>query len=259
MEDDILIDNYLKGLLSKDEETSFLERLESDIEFKEKFKLEEQLFNALNKDNWSFVERENSEFKEYTKLLKDDDLQNLKKTLANTNAEFNFKKDLSSRRLFYYLAAASIVLFLGFQFFFNQSISNQDLYNDYVALNDLPSFVSRGNVSDDLVKAQSLFEDKKYEDALSIFKSQINASANKANVYIYQGIAQTELGQFDEAEKTFNTLINSESLDAEKGYWYKALSLLKADKVEEAKKLLEYIISKSLHNHKKAKQLLDEL
>ena len=47
MEDEILIDNYLKGLLTKNEEKSFLERLDSDTEFKENFKLEEELFNAL--------------------------------------------------------------------------------------------------------------------------------------------------------------------------------------------------------------------
>ena len=259
MEDDILIDNYLKGLLSKDEEKSFLERLESDTEFKEKLQLEEQLFNSLSNDSWSYSNEENPEVKEYVELLREDDLQDLKKTLAKTNNEFNSNKQKSTKRLFYYLAAASIVVFLGLQIFFNQNRSNQELYNEYVSLNDLPSFVSRGDSTDELAKAQSFFEDKKYQEALSIFQSQLNTSDTKANLYIYKGLAEAQLEKYTDAEKTFNVLINSDLIDAQKGCWYKALLLLKTNRVEEAKKLLDNVISKSLYNHKKAKQLLSDL
>lgn len=259
MEDAILIDNYLKGLLSKNEQNSFLERLESDIDFNEKFELEEQLFNALNGDSWSFVENGNSEVNDYIKLLREDDLQILKKSLEETNTEFKSKKDKTSRRFFYYLAAASVVVFLGFQFFFNQNISNQELYNDYVALNDLPSFVSRGNSSDELVKAQNLFENKKYEDALLVFQSFEGQSNNEGTLYIYKGIAQTELGKYNEAEQTFNMLINSNLIDAEKGYWYNALLNLKQDKTKETKRILNKIVSNSLYNNQEAKELLDKL
>lgn len=259
MEDHILIDNYLKGLLSKDEEHSFLERLESDAEFKEQFKLEAQLFNALDEKSWSFIENENAEVKDYKKLLKQDDLQNLKKTLAKTNSEFNTINSKPSRSLFYYLAAASIVIFFGFQFFFNQNISNQELYNDYVALNDLPSFATRGDDTNNLVKAQNLFENKKYKDALVIFESLENQTENLGALNIYRGIAQTEIGNYNNAENTFNNLINSNLIDAEKGYWYKALMLVKSDRVEEAKSVLEEIISKSLYKNTEAKALLEKI
>lgn len=259
MEDDILIDNYLKGILSKDEEKLFLERIESDSEFKEKFQLEERLFNALNDDSWSFVENNDSEFDDYVILLKEDDLQNLKKTIAKTSSEYSTKKSKSAGRIYYYLAAASVVLFLGFQFFFNQNISNQDLYDDYVALNDLPSFVSRGYETESLVQAENLFVEKKYEEALSIFQSLLNKSDDKANIYLYKGLAEIELEQYNAAEYTFDTLINSSLIDAEKGYWYKALLYLKTDRIKEAKHLLDNIISKSLYNHEIAKQLQSDL
>jgi hypothetical protein len=261
MEDDILIDNYFKGLLSKDEEKSFLERLNSDADFSEKFKLEKQLFNSLNEESWSFVENINAEVSAYLKLLEDTDLKNLKKTLEETNLEFKNEpqKGTTTRRLFYYIIAASVVVSLGFQFFFNQNSSNQELFNGYVALNDLPSFVSRSDSTDDLAKAQRLFEDKKYEEAISVFQTQLNESDAKANIYIYQGLAQTELEKYDDAEKTFNTLISGNLIDSEKGYWYKALLYLKMDRVEEANQLLDDIISKTLYNHKKAKQLLSDL
>ncbi|WP_299125657.1 hypothetical protein [uncultured Winogradskyella sp.] len=259
MEDDILIERYLKGLLSKDEEKSFLDRLDSDTDFSEKFKLEEQLFNSLNENSWSFSESKNAEVNDYAKLLREEDLQNLKKTLAKTSSEFNSKEGATSKRLFYYLAAASIVIFLGFQLFVNENTSNQDLYNDYIALNDLPSFVTRGNDTSDLARAQELFENKKYEESLSVFQSIDNLSNNEANLAIYKGIAQTELGKYDEAEHTFNTLINSDLLDAEKGYWYKALLFIKRDRIQEAKSTLKEIVSKSLSHKDKAVLLLDDL
>ena len=261
MEDEILIDNYLKGLLSKDEHTSFLERLKSDVGFKDKFKLEEQLFNSLNEDNWSFVEHISAEVNEYKKELEGGDLQNLKNTLKHANSEFNNEKQKKTkpRRLYYYIAAASIIVFLGFQFFFNQNVSNQDLYNDYIELNNLPSFVSRNDSMSELDKAQNLFEEKKYNDALSIFESFEGQVENEGILLLYKGITQTELNKYDEAEDTFNSIIISNLIDAEKGYWYKALLYLKQDKVKKVKSTLNEIISNSLYNHSKAKELLSKI
>ena len=259
MEDDILIDNYLKGVLSKDEEQSFLARLESDIEFNKKFNLEKQLFEALDDRSWSFVANQTTETEAYKKVLEGDDLQNLKKTLSEVNLQLNSSPKNKNRNLFYYLAAASIVVLLGFQLFFNQGISHQDLYNDYIALDDLPSFVSRGGDENQLIKAQELFEDRKYEDALVIFKSQIDLAGRGGDLVIYKGISELELKKYNEAEETFNTLINSNLLDAEKGYWYKALLFLKQDRVEDLKQVLNKIISSNLYNKVKAETLLKEL
>ena len=261
MEDDILIDNYLKSLLTEDEEKSFLERLKSDNAFNEKFQLEQQLFNALNEDSWSFAKQNTKEVSEYKLLLKSDELKNLKKTLININSGFNYEKNkkVKTRKLFYYLAAASVVVFLGFQLFFNQGVSNQDLYSEYVGLNDLPSFVSRTDEINKLTEAQKLFEHKKYEDALAIFQSQLDSQEQKANILIYQGISQMQLEKFEDAEQTFNSLIESELLDAEKGYWYKALLYLKQDRVEDSKQILNTIVSDNLYNKSKAEELLKAL
>ena len=260
MEDDILIDNYLKGLLSQEEKQAFQERLASDARFREQFDLEHKLFNALNEDSWSYIESESSEVDEYKNLLEGDDMMALKKTLSETNEAINSKTSSNRRNIFMYLAAASVVLFLGFQFFFNQDMSNQELYNAYVGLDDLPSFVSRSDAPNSLSKAQELFENRNYEDAITIFKSELNDKTYLGNILIYQGLAQTELEQFDEAQLTFDELINSRNLlDAEKGYWYKALSYLKADNVEEAKTILKKIVLENLYNKSRAEELLDAL
>ena len=260
MEDDILIDNYLKGLLSKDEIVSFNERLKVDTAFNENFKLEEQLFNALNENSWAFAEKSSPEVKVYKNILEHEDLQNLKNTLSETNAEFNTKPSSNSKKLYYYLAAASVIIFLGFQIFFNQNVSNQDLYNDYVGINELPSLVSRSNkVAIKLAEAQMLFEEKKYAEALTLFQSSSNDAENRGNVLIYEGLSLTELGKYKEAEDVFNSLIESDLLDAPKGNWYKALVFLRQNRVEDSKQILNTIILDNLYNKKKAEELLKEL
>lgn len=259
MEDDILIDNYFKGLLSEDEEKSFFERLSTDARFNEKFKLEEQLVNALSEDGWDFAKAPNEEVKAYSDLLKKEELQRLKNTLSDVNSEFNAKKSSSARRLFYYLTAACIVVFLGLQLFFNHKISNQELYKDYIALNDLPSFISRSDESNQLAKAQEFFENKKYEEALHIFKSVVNSRGVSGNVLIYKGITETELGQYNDAQETFDSLINSDLFDAQKGYWYKALLYLKQNRLEESKVILNKIVSEELYKNNEAQKLLKQL
>ncbi|MBC2846543.1 tetratricopeptide repeat protein [Winogradskyella flava] len=260
MKDDILIDNYLRGLLSKDEEQSFLKRLKSDIDFNEKFQLEKQLFDALDEESWSFAERNTNEANEYLEILNSKDIKNLKKTLAETSTGFNSKKtNTGNKRFFYYLAAASIIVLLGFQMFFNQNISNQDLYEEYVGLNDLPSFVSRSDGSNKLANAQELFEKGQYADALDIFNVFESQIENRSNLLIYKGLSYVELEDYENAEQAFNDLVTSDLLDAEKGYWYKALLYLKQDKVLETEGILETIVSENFFNSKKARDLLKEL
>jgi anti-sigma-K factor RskA len=258
MEDDILIDNYLKGSLTENEQKSFLARLESDYDFNELFELEKQLVDTLDEGNWSFIESENPEVKEYAEMLEDSDFQNLKKTLSHTNSEFNSDMQNGTRKLFYYLAAASVVLFLGFQFFFNQTPSHTELYNEYVALNDLPSLVSRSDDNSDLIKAQVLFETSNYQEALDLFQTS-SPSQNSGTILIYKGLSQSQLNKNEEAIVTFNSLVRSDLIDAQKGNWYTALLFVKLNRVEEAKELLNKIISESLYNHEIAVQLLRDL
>ena len=143
---------------------------------------------------------------------------------------------------------------------FNRGINNDDLYAEYSDYSNLPSFVSRGEVgTDSLYNAENLFKENKYKEALDIFQSQINTSTNTGSVYIYTGLSQIELEQYKQAENTFDTLIESNLLDAEKGYWYKALLYLKQDNHEKAISILKVIVSESLFNNKKATELLNKL
>nr|WP_321247726.1 hypothetical protein [uncultured Psychroserpens sp.] len=259
-ENDILIDNYLRGLLNEDEIVSFKLRLKSDLEFKKSFLLEQALWASQSDTDWSFANYTNDEVKTYKKLLENDDLQNLKKTLNRVNAEFKETPKKKTKLSFYYLAAASIAILICLSIFLNQDQNNQHLVNDYLDTSNLPSFVSRGETStDDLINAQQFFENEEYQKSLDIFIPVIETDKANGPVYLYTGIAQMKLEQYVNAETTFNKLINSNLLDAQKGYWYKALLYLIQDKVEDSKAVLETIVSNKYHNHLKAKALLETL
>ena len=68
-----------------------------------------------------------------------------------------------------------------------------------------------------------------------------------------------ELDQFQEAEKTLDSLINSDLVDAEKGYWLKSLSYIKSKEIEKARNTLSIIIKNSYFNYKKATIVLKEI
>jgi tetratricopeptide (TPR) repeat protein len=258
--DDILIDNYLRGLLNQDEIERFKLRLKSDLEFKKTFLLEQALWTSQNDSDWSFANQKSEEVKTYKKLLEDNDLQNLKKTLSRVNEEFKASPKKKTRFNFYYLVAASIALLICLSLFLNQDPSNQQLVKDYIDTSNLPSFVSRGDESaDDLIEAQQYFENKNYQKSLDIFIPAIETDNTNGSIYLYAGIAQMELEQYNTAEVTFEALISSNLLDAPKGYWYKALLYLKQDRIDETKIVLEKIISEKLYSHVKAKELFDEI
>lgn len=139
-------------------------------------------------------------------------------------------------------------------------MSNDELYGNYSEYSNLPSFVSRSNAEENkLYEAETLFKSEQYKDALEIFQTNFGGSKDEGSVFIYTGLSQLELKQYEQAESTFNKLIESDLLDAQKGYWYKALLYLKQDKVEEAKSILNQIVEKSQYNHPKAKALLSDL
>lgn len=263
LEDDILIDNYLRGLLDKNALVDFENRLKNDDAFKANFELEKRLWLSQNPDGWSFINESSKTHKAYKQLLESEELDDLKNTLRKADKEFKVKHTVKPTRkkskYFYFLGAASIAIFVMFQLFFDTNISNEKLYKNYIDYNNLPSFVSRSNASSNaLVKAQLLFEDGKYDAALTLFSKNVS-SENIGATYIYKGLSEIELGQFNEAESTFNTLINSALLDAEKGYWYKALLFIKIDKIKDAKTILNDIVLNSRYKNKEAKTLLEEL
>ncbi|CAL2082327.1 hypothetical protein [Tenacibaculum sp. 190524A05c] len=262
LEDDILIENFLRNELSDEERTSFLERIKFDSEFKEQYLLEKQLFESLNEEDWSFVNTiDSKETDEYEALFKSEEIQNLKEVIKK--ASINSKESRGRIiRLLTGIAAAVVISFFTLRPILSPSVLDTNtLYTTYADLNNLPSFAERGSVDnkEKLVMAEKFFKEKNYEKAASTFDEILYSNKNVSGVYIYIAMAESELGNFDKAIEVLNELESSDLIDSEKAYWYKSLVYIKANKVEQAKKELKNIVEKSLFNTPKAEELLGKL
>ncbi|WP_298903696.1 tetratricopeptide repeat protein [uncultured Psychroserpens sp.] len=254
-------EDYLRGLLTKEQNIAFEREMELNSELKSYIELSKQLDANLGETDWQFNSNEDSaDLKAMIDFIKSKEGQQ-SRDLIEKVGKSNQKLSVAPKKNYYFYAiAASLVILLAVSWFVDFGTSNDELYSSYSDYSNLPSFVSRGEEDKDgLFKAETFFENKQYEEASEIFTSYLKASKDNGAVYIYQGLSQIELEQYDAAEQTFNTLIKSDLLDAPKGYWYSALLCLKQDKINEAKALLTEIVEKSYYNHIKAEALLSDL
>lgn len=261
LEEDILIEKYLKNQLSEAERKDFLERMSVDASFKEKVVFEKELFETLSENDWSFSENVNSEeVEELEAIFKSDAIKEIKESISLAHKEYK-KPKRPVIKLTYYAAASIVLLFVAYTLFFSVKITPNELYAAYIHQNEIYSTISRGegDLVQSLIEGETYFKEKKYAEALPIFIKALPSNKNTASIYLYTAICQIELDKFVEAETTLNSLINSDLIDAQKGYWYKSLLFIKSKQIDKAKKELEFIIENSYFKQEKAKELLTKL
>lgn len=262
IEDDILIERFLRKELSELEYKEVLKRLEKDKAFKEYYLFEKELFENLNEQEWSFINSDNTgEVEEYVELYKSLTIQNLQKKIKIASASYieesNTKK-VDVKKLLFSVAAIGLLL-LGLFQFFPKKVNYEELYLKETTLSKLPSIVTRGTNDELIEKAITLFKDGKYKEAIPMFTSLLMIEQDQSALYIYKALSYAAINDYDKGQESLALLINSDLIDAEKGYWYKALLFLKANELGKAKHQLQYIIDNSLFKNKEAKKLLEEL
>ena len=270
-EDQILIEKQLREGLSEDEKAIFLSKLAGDDAFRQEYELEKQLHENLNETDWNLIEDKDADaVREYTELFRSEESTELAALLTDIAAKRKDQQPAKgkSRQLIWYIGIAATLLIgiMTLVLLLSQGPETpSELYAVYMDLTEVPSLIERGSETDSMIsealgEAQSQFENGQYAQALVAFDRIIQQTGERSGtIMIYQGIALMETNQYDAANETFETLINSNSIDATKGYWYKALLLLKQEKTRESKALLEKISSENLYNAKRAKVLLQEL
>lgn len=262
LEEDIVIELFLKDKLPESEKKVFLKRLGNDLDFKKRVDFQKQLHETLDENSWSFIENNNSNvlIKKHDELFKGAEVEKIKAAISNANKEYKKKNKVNSKII--YLAAASVAILIAvYSLFFTINNTPEELYAEYIATNELSSNISRDGYSDknNLILAETYFKEKEYTKALPIFKKELNSHKNNASIYIYAAISQMELNKPKDAEITLNTLTQSDLIDAQKGYWYKSLLYLKTNQIYKAKSELEFIIKNSYFKHKQAQELLDKI
>lgn len=262
LEEDILIERFLKNELSETEKNKVLESINSDALFREKVLFEQQLFDTLDENSWSFAKNvDTSKVKEFENLFKSEEIIYIKKTIAKANENFKKKKKNRFKKWQIYSSAAIVALLISVYALKPQNLSTNEIYTKFINSKEIPSIINRGNEKDfkKLVKGQRYFENKEYSKSAALFSSELKNNLNNSNVYILLALSQIEIDDFKNAEITLDSLLNSNLIDAQKSYWYKSLLYIKSNQIEKARNTLSILIKNSYYKNKQAIKLLEEI
>lgn len=219
MEDDILIEQFLKDELSTEEKTAFLKRMETDASFKEQVQLEQQLLNALGKTYWSYATNNtHAKIEAYKTILESDDTQQLKSTISKAIETYKRKvsetAETSHRRSnlrFAIRIAAMLVIFCSALWYFSTDNVDYDLLIEKAWSKNVGlDFTVRSNPSDSarvsLDKALHFYEQEQYNEILVALQQYNKTSKYYKDVLLLRALSYYKLHQTETAFKTLDTL-----------------------------------------------------
>lgn len=238
---EVLIDKFLQGQLSQQEQADFDQRMQ-DPAFVEE------------------VERQKTAY-ELTKAL---GRIELKEKLAGFESSVQEKKKRPSfkRSYFLTLAAALVLLFLGIALFNWFPQNDASLFAEYFELyRDPPN--ARGTSpqeNTDWALAAKAYRAKNFNAAYPLFDqlSQTEKQNYLAHFYAGQCLLATSTN-IDQAIKHFKTVLESDNDYRQQSQWYLALSYLQQGKKEEAQDLLKTLAKVGTYQKEQVLQLLDKL
>lgn len=241
MTNEDLLYRYFSNSLNEDELIVFNKRLESDAKFKADFEFENNLKQAIKKEN-------SNKLKEKLKTFE-----------ADIPATETFKK----KSKFNWRIAASIVFFLGASWFGYNSffgVNYNSLYDANFSNYPNTEFpITRSDTIDSFErKAFVAYEAGDFDNAISNFKI-IPIEEQKPYQAFYKAQAYLEIGNLKEAKNIFNNIINKNSTFVAESHWYLALIAIKEKNKIEATNQLRVLTENFNYNKSKAEALLKEL
>lgn len=161
-------------------------------------------------------------------------------------------------RLLYLLPTSIAALFiLGFflqQLMQPNQLSSEALYSQYAQIPEL-SFNTRSDGTDLLfIEAQTAFNNKDFQGALTIFENIIVANPTHAEARYYQAFAKIQVGDVEGGREDLRQLLDN-SLFKNSSLYQLGLSYVKTDESEKAIEYFSQIPSSSNH-YKSANELM---
>lgn len=156
------------------------------------------------------------------------------------------------------IAAGLVIAFFAWKFLQPGKLSTDELYAKYHKTEEI-SLTQMSGASSDLVKAEALFNEGKYKEAITIFDAHLDQKPSDFQVVLYKGIAHMELDQFVKAKKAFKKVTKSDTLFSSEGDWYEAINLLKQGRTKATKKALRAILNSESTRKSEAQKILDQL
>ena len=255
------IESYIGNAMSDEEKALFEQQIEQDLKLKKEVALAKEL-NHFLRDEVISEQTDTKSTKEMAAFLRSKEAKKIEDTLLKVKHEYKAKTTTPKKKN-YLLVAASIAFLLisSIAYYIHEQSTPQKLYAQYYSVTDLPSVLKRGNQQDNLVKGVLKFNESDYTEALKLFDSYKNLNTDlNPSVYLYTGVANMQLEQYNNALAAFDKMIQSNSIDHSKGLWFKALLYLKKGNKTEAKITLTKIVKDTQNfKFKEAKALLKKL
>lgn len=263
------IERFLTNKMSDEERTQFLQEMKGDKALEQTVVLYQEMEVMYNDEDWSITHKNTQHPKvvQYHNFLTSEKGKQLKQHIAEAGAAY-FAEEAKPqkrgiRRILWATSSIAAVFIVGF--FLLKDTGNHTsltLYNEfYNQWSELPSLTQRGNDTT-LATVETLYTQQRYAEALTLLNQlqQQNSKLMDAQLFLYIGVLNLELGKHDAAIQAFKKVLASNSLDAFKAHWYLALAYLKIDEVVLAKKELNILLAdESMFKDVAAKKILKKL
>jgi tetratricopeptide (TPR) repeat protein len=241
----VLLEEYLDGLLSKQERILFEEILRNDPELMKEFRLR----------------------KNVNKALQEKDIVELRDTLDIILGYVSKSKKIYRNPLFISSAAASIALIITFSwisFFSSPKVTSQELFvGNYLKYPAVSCFRSNTHIAKkDLLIffAFEAYESNDYAKSQEYLYKLRKTDNSNYMIEFYLALCELELNNLDQSEKLLTELINAQNhVFLEQSYWYLGLLYLKQDNIEKAKEVFEFIVKEGMVKKIEAKKILKSL
>jgi tetratricopeptide (TPR) repeat protein len=228
-----IISQYLAGELVGEELIAFEKKLQTNTALAN----EVQLYKTIETELYDSLKNK----------LEKENLTATLTTLGNAHFKKNEAKVVAINKRWWYAAAAvaaAVILF--FILMPNKTktepFNNETLFAGYVAKSvDELSFGQRGKNDSLLIKAASLYNKKEYATVLPILENEIADNPNETQLILATGVCYMQTGQYNFAINFFDQIANGKTAFASKAQWYKALVLLKQNKLADCKLALQQI------------------
>lgn len=263
------INEYLSGEMDSAGRKLFAEALQNDASLRKRVAFYEEMDALLSEDDWAITapETQGQRVGEYADFLHSTDGDTLKKTVADASDQyFTAGSGGQGKQVFGWFGKLSVaagfllmVAVAAFYMFNNPSAS--ELYVAYKDSARLPSLVNRSSVSD-LSRFVALYEKGKNKEALSWLEGYLSSQPAEINpqLYLYKGELHLKLNQDAKAIETYQALLNSNTVDAEKARWFLALVYLKTgDKTSAENELRQLVNGDSAYQNEEAREILEKL
>jgi tetratricopeptide (TPR) repeat protein len=239
------IDLYLNDTMAASERLLFEKELKENPSLREEVLLQKSISEVIFDNDFSHIE-DSSKAEELAEIKKTLQREDYKEYTSNIeNASRTYMKRKQNKRLLYFSSIAAAILISVSVLLFPKEQSFDELYAEYADWDQLTSYVEQSNLQNEFAKGEILYTSKKYTEAIQFFETYRKNKNN--NLYapslMYLGASYFGNDNDTKALEIYDILIDSDSYDSSKGYWYKLLIYLKQKDTEQIKKTLETILS----------------